>query len=372
MRPSSDDGGLSSRAGGSSHSNKTNREAGLPANHQRPLQPPGQNTPGFQGRQGMAGQPNIYNSPPASSYSPYSSLPSSGFGVFGHQNQQRPGYAQDDSNAALYSPAGDMVDKDSPPSSTVGQGGLQQPQPGQQRRAHSQIHSMSAHKYAPPGHSRPPVTGSRQPPNSQFYHNLPPRPAPPPNTVPPNNSGSGGGKPMYMGGQMSPVRVTGQPSPQVRPPPTQDVPPRGNQLSRYSFPVEESHRRVSSRAPQLEGYVKPHQVSLRATGDNRIPITGRPDSSRPPPVRPPVSPHHCRPDNQALARPAPATGDISRDIDREIEQTASKVREAEQVLEGGDGEGIPYDPNLVCPKCRMRFREGEIQKYRRHVSSAHI
>jgi myosin protein heavy chain len=44
---------------------------------------------------------------------------------------------------------------------------------------------------------------------------------------------------------------------------------------------------------------------------------------------------------------------------------------ADELVSEGEGEGIPYDPNLVCPKCRMRFREGEIQKFRRHVSSAH-
>ena len=69
--------------------------------------------------------------------------------------------------------------------------------------------------------------------------------------------------------------------------------------------------------------------------------------------------------------PTPNSGDISKGIDRVIEETVSKVREEEEVVEGDDGEGIPYDPNLVCPKCRMRFREGEIQKFRRHVSSTH-
>ena len=49
----------------------------------------------------------------------------------------------------------------------------------------------------------------------------------------------------------------------------------------------------------------------------------------------------------------------------------SKVREEKEVVEGNDGEGIPYDQNLVCHKCRMRFREGEMQKFRRHVSLAH-
>ena len=27
----------------------------------------------------------------------------------------------------------------------------------------------------------------------------------------------------------------------------------------------------------------------------------------------------------------------------------------------------PFDPNLVCPMCRVPFRIGEIQKYRQHV-----
>ena len=67
------------------------------------------------------------------------------------------------------------------------------------------------------------------------------------------------------------------------------------------------------------------------------------------------------------ATPPQNTGDISKGIDRDIEETVSKVREDEEMTEGEDGEGIPYDPNLVCPKCRMRFREGEIQKLRRHV-----
>ena len=33
----------------------------------------------------------------------------------------------------------------------------------------------------------------------------------------------------------------------------------------------------------------------------------------------------------------------------------SKVREEEEVVEGDDGEGIPYDPNLVCPKWFIHF-----------------
>ena len=35
---------------------------------------------------------------------------------------------------------------------------------------------------------------------------------------------------------------------------------------------------------------------------------------------------------------------------------------------GGDARG-PYDPNLTCTQCGERFRMGEIQNYKRHVSS---
>ena len=34
-----------------------------------------------------------------------------------------------------------------------------------------------------------------------------------------------------------------------------------------------------------------------------------------------------------------------------------------------DDIDIPFDPNLVCPKCKKPFRVGEIQKYRKHFNS---
>ena len=32
-----------------------------------------------------------------------------------------------------------------------------------------------------------------------------------------------------------------------------------------------------------------------------------------------------------------------------------------------ENPSLPYDPNLVCPKCGKRFHIGEIQKFKRHV-----
>ena len=49
--------------------------------------------------------------------------------------------------------------------------------------------------------------------------------------------------------------------------------------------------------------------------------------------------------------PTPNSGDISKGIDRVIEETVYEAREEE----GYDGEGIPYDPNLVCPKWFTHF-----------------
>ena len=310
---------------------------------------------------GMGGQHPNYHS--QFQDTPYSSLPSSGLGVVGPQHQQRPAYAQD----GMYSPA-DMVDKDSPPSSTIGQG--QQPpqsQAGQQRRAHSQMLSMatstgSGQRYLP-APDRPPMQD--QP---QLYHNLPLSPGRAPNTVPPNSSG-GGRQLQRFGG--SERRVGGHPNPQPgarRLPHTQDV-ISSMGSKQYSTSIEESRRHPTHKPhnPPLEGYVKPQQASPHPRSGHFLavdPLAGRPEN------RSTHTGNSAGRPKQGSVSPSQSSGDISKDIDTVIEQTASKMR-ADELVSEGEGEGIPYDPNLVCPKCRMRFREGEIQKFRRHVSSAH-
>ena len=61
-------------------------------------------------------------------------------------------------------------------------------------------------------------------------------------------------------------------------------------------------------------------------------------------------------------------------IDEEIKKMADKVRResrgpttAEVLFDDGDSS-LPYDPNLVCPKCGKQYRVGEIQKLRRHIN----
>ena len=65
---------------------------------------------------------------------------------------------------------------------------------------------------------------------------------------------------------------------------------------------------------------------------------------------------------------------LLKGIDDEIHEMAEEVREmsrrpdTQQVL--FDDNDRPYDPNLVCRKCGKRYREGEIQKLKRHLSTS--
>lgn len=62
---------------------------------------------------------------------------------------------------------------------------------------------------------------------------------------------------------------------------------------------------------------------------------------------------------------------LQKKLDDEIHEEASEViqevngRRFEDSVE----RRRPYDPNLVCPMCRKRFRIGGIQKFRRHVNT---
>lgn len=314
-------------------------------------------------RQGMSAHPNNHpgHAPQLQRQdSPHSSLPSSGLGTFSPQHRPpRPVYAQDDST--LY-PSPDVVDKDSPPSSTVGQ--ISHPQHAQQRKAHSHMMGMASDaQRLGPSHGRPPQYGTHQPPpHSPHYHNLQILSNPPPNSSSQQRM------------QRNSVGALGQPNTQSsRPPPIQSAAsfPRYNQPQpSLSTPVEET-RGYLDRKPPLEGYVKPRQASSHQGSVSHLAVQTLPGVGRSHPT-PSRSESARNAPKQGSVSPSPSTGDLSKGIDSVIEHTASKMKEAEQAVEGEEeGEGIPYDPNLVCPKCRMRFREGEIQKFRRHVSSAH-
>ena len=58
---------------------------------------------------------------------------------------------------------------------------------------------------------------------------------------------------------------------------------------------------------------------------------------------------------------------------KEIHEMAEEVRGmsrrpgTQEVLFDDEDSSLPYDPNLVCPKCGRQYRVGEIQKLKRHM-----
>ena len=64
---------------------------------------------------------------------------------------------------------------------------------------------------------------------------------------------------------------------------------------------------------------------------------------------------------------------LLENIDGEIHDMAEEVRrmsrrpDTQEVLFDDEDSSLPYDPNLVCPKCGRQYRVGEIQKLKRHM-----
>ena len=65
---------------------------------------------------------------------------------------------------------------------------------------------------------------------------------------------------------------------------------------------------------------------------------------------------------------------LLENIDGEIHEMAEEVRrmsrrpDTQEVLFDDEDSPLPYDPNLVCPKCGRQYRVGEIQKLKRHIN----
>ena len=64
---------------------------------------------------------------------------------------------------------------------------------------------------------------------------------------------------------------------------------------------------------------------------------------------------------------------LEKGIDKDIRRAARNVKKQmagrEPSVGGGGGVEAPYDPNLTCPSCGLKFRIGEIQKFKRHAST---
>ena len=65
---------------------------------------------------------------------------------------------------------------------------------------------------------------------------------------------------------------------------------------------------------------------------------------------------------------------LLKGIDDEIHEMAEEVRRmsrrpvTDEIILDNEDSSLPYDPNLVCPKCGRQYRVGEIQKLKRHIN----
>ena len=66
--------------------------------------------------------------------------------------------------------------------------------------------------------------------------------------------------------------------------------------------------------------------------------------------------------------------DLKGQLTKEIHEMAEEVRrmskrpDTDEVIFDDEDSPLPYDPNLVCPKCGRQYHVGEIQKLKRHIN----
>ena len=84
------------------------------------------------------------------------------------------------------------------------------------------------------------------------------------------------------------------------------------------------------------------------------------------------------PSLETLGNDQPSSFDVGRSEQRDHLDTQEMIVEVMEMTRrpstkemSEDDPSLPYDPNLVCPKCSKRFRIGEIQKFNRHISDTH-
>ena len=90
--------------------------------------------------------------------------------------------------------------------------------------------------------------------------------------------------------------------------------------------------------------------------------------------RPVISKLPSEPANNLQAADDDSGSDLEGQITKEIHEMAEEVRrmskrpDTDEVLFDDEDSSLPYDPNLVCPKCGRQYRVGEIQKIKRHIN----
>ena len=240
---------------------------------------------------------------------------------------------------------GDFVEKDSPPSSNIGQ---------PPRSAHSHSHQIASirEENHHGNHLRGDLHGN---PRGGLYVS--------------QHGGVLTNAAVYSGASAMPsTRATsrGQSAnvgSNVRPaPPTHQAPlvqPRPQAQQGHAL----SDRVPSGHAP------RPHPPDSRPLVQSayRPPVSSYQSA-----YRPPVSSYQTP---SGLPDSASPEAILMKGLDSDIHRVASNVNKAvepepePEPARSVAAKDIPFDPNLVCPQCRVGFRLGEIQRFRRHVKS---
>ena len=137
-------------------------------------------------------------------------------------------------------------------------------------------------------------------------------------------------------------------------------------------PYDNSAKRIMNKSTVISSHNPPGQYARNTHSNTNFPSYYNTESGRS--NVPPVHVHPAR-GREQLA------GDIKensilQNIDREIEHVADDIRRQtlppqtqEFLNDDNDDPSLgPYDPNLTCNGCGMRYRYGEIQKLRRHIN----
>lgn len=152
-------------------------------------------------------------------------------------------------------------------------------------------------------------------------------------------------------------------------------------VRRASFPVSNVPERqppnppytdtTPTPAPSFKDAGDPQAYPQPRTNPGAVPLaTLSPQTSREDPKTPAAAAATRRAKDPELEDSMMDENVLVERIDSEISHMAADVQEEVSMRNERmwTMEQKPFDPNLVCPMCGRRFRIGEIQKFRRHVS----
>ena len=276
--------------------------------HQRQLQQQG----GGGGQVAQPGLKDYYHNIPGGGPT---SLPS-GLTEHGYGQKQPTHRGQPHDDGAIHTP-GDLVERDSPPSSFVSN----QPQMQRPRKPVSQQHYNTSDRFGGSDwnqrHMQDTISNAPQADRQRLPGGY--------RYLPNSNVAPGPGAPLRNRHDAPPRQQNKYP--------TQETQPHPQALKPSSSQVQPSH--VHSKAPvgRQGSLTLPHHGSGQSgigVGDSNTLLTG---------------------------------------IDRDIYHVAKNVVQKDPLSSSSAQEDIPYDPNLTCPRCGQQYRLGQIQKFRRHVGT---